>query len=85
MYAKAVCFVQRVLTALGMAQALHDAGMWDEPPLESWEHVQAAAESPAERAAEREQVREAEGGASGETSAVTGAPHAKRARRENTE
>ena len=42
MYRECVTFVQLVLAALGMAQALHDAGMWDEPPLEDWEHVQAA-------------------------------------------
>jgi hypothetical protein len=53
MYAEAVKFVKQVLAALGMAQALHDAGLWDEPPLESWEHLQDAAESPAERAAAR--------------------------------
>ena len=51
MYTEVVGFVQQVLVALGMAQALHDAGMWDEPPLEDWAEVQAAAAAAAEAAA----------------------------------
>lgn len=61
MYKEVVKFVQQVLAALGMAQALYDAGMWDEPPLETWEHVQAAAESPAERAAAAADAAQFEG------------------------
>ena len=41
-YAECVEFVQEVLAALGMAEALHTAGMWDTPPHESWANVMAA-------------------------------------------
>ena len=42
--------MQQVLAALGMAQALFDAGTWDEPPHESWDYVPAAADSAVEAA-----------------------------------
>ena len=48
---RVVQFVQKVLAALGMAEVLRDAGMWDEPPHESWEHVEAAIDSAAEQSA----------------------------------
>eukprot|EP00966_Prymnesium_polylepis_P285160 6587244-Prymnesium_polylepis.1 len=53
MYAEVVAFVQEVLAALNMAAVLRDAGLWDEPPLEEWSRVQAAAAAEAERAAAR--------------------------------
>ena len=43
MYAECVDVVKQVLAALGMAEALFAAGLWDEPPHESWATVLAAA------------------------------------------
>ena len=61
MYATCVTFVQQVLAALGMAEALHEAGLWDEPPHESWANVMAAAESAAERAADQADAAQFDG------------------------
>eukprot|EP00966_Prymnesium_polylepis_P200506 4646166-Prymnesium_polylepis.1 len=61
MYAECVAFVQEVLAALGMAVALHEAGLWDEPPLEEWAHVRTAAAATAEQAAQRNDAAQFDG------------------------
>eukprot|EP00966_Prymnesium_polylepis_P314899 7276372-Prymnesium_polylepis.1 len=61
MYAAVVVFVQEVLAALGMANTLFDAGLWDEPPLEEWAHVRAAAAAEAERAAAHDDAAQFDG------------------------
>jgi hypothetical protein len=42
MYAELVDEFRPLASALGMAELLHHAGMWDAPPLEVWPQVEAA-------------------------------------------
>ena len=53
MYTECIRFVQQVFASLGMASALHEAGLWDEGQwyVEEWSKVQVEAESAAEAAA----------------------------------
>ena len=60
-YVEVIAFVQEVLAALGMAAVLYKAGLWDEPPLEKWSHVRAAATAEAERAAARADAAQFDG------------------------
>ena len=71
LYAQRVALMRPVVAALGMAQALRDAGMWDEVPLEAWNVAVAAAASPEETQANQADAEQFEGLAKEAAAAAT--------------